>query len=71
MGAIITVGSDIFIGSGFVESACNTIVKQRAKRAGMHWTIKGVDPIIALRTLDQSHRTDLIWNTKPTRHTQK
>src|SRR5699024_4318419 len=45
-----------YIGSGPVESACNTIVKQRAKRAGMHWTIDGLDPILAIRTLRQSHR---------------
>ncbi|WP_460709133.1 ISKra4 family transposase, partial [Myceligenerans halotolerans] len=39
-----------YIGSGPVESACNTIVKQRAKRAGMHWTLAGLDPILAIRT---------------------
>ena len=50
-----------FIGSGFVESACNTLVAQRAKQAGMHWTIKGLDPILALRALHQSGRTNLIW----------
>lgn len=50
-----------YIGSGFVESACNTIVKQRAKRAGMHWTIEGLDPVIALRTLNQSGRDEVLW----------
>lgn len=57
----------MFIGSGAVESACNTIVKQRSKRAGMHWTVNGLDPIIALRALDRSGRTHLIW---PTTHNQ-
>ncbi|MGH3502299.1 MAG: ISKra4 family transposase [Nocardioidaceae bacterium] len=52
-----------YIGSGPVESACNTIVKQRAKRAGMHWTIDGLDPVLALRTLHQSGRDDLLWPT--------
>jgi hypothetical protein len=60
-----------FVGSGFVESACNTIVKQRAKRAGMHWKIRGLDPVITLRTLDQSGRLDLIWKPPHSRHTQK
>ena len=60
-----------FIGSGFVESACNTLVKQRAKRAGMHWTIRGLDPVIALRTLHQSGRTELIWNTPTSRQAAK
>jgi hypothetical protein len=50
-----------FIGSGPVESACNTIVKQRAKRAGMHWTIQGLDPILAIRTLHQSGRDHELW----------
>lgn len=52
-----------YIGSGSVESACNMLVKQRAKRAGMHWTIRGLDPVIALRTLNHSGRDHLIWTT--------
>jgi hypothetical protein len=51
-----------YIGSGPVESACNTIVKQRAKRAGMHWTIRGLDPVLALRTLHQSRRDHILWH---------
>jgi len=54
-----------YIGSGHVEAACNTIVKQRAKRAGMHWTIAGLDPVLAIRTLRQSGRDDLLWATTP------
>jgi hypothetical protein len=50
-----------YIGSGPVESACNTIVKQRAKRAGMHWTLAGLDPILAIRTLRQSGREHDLW----------
>ena len=55
-----------YIASGPVESACNTIVKQRAKRAGMHWTIPGLDPVLALRTLHQSHRDHILWPTPQT-----
>jgi hypothetical protein len=55
-----------YIGSGPVESACNSIVKQRAKRAGMHWTINGLDPVLALRTLHQSGRDDVLWPTPQT-----
>lgn len=55
-----------YIGSGPVESACNTIVKQRAKRAGMHWTITGLDPVLALRTLHQSGRDNILWPTPQT-----
>jgi hypothetical protein len=53
--------NNYYIGSGPVESACNTIVKQRAKRAGMHWTTKGLDPVLALRTLHQSGRDHTLW----------
>lgn len=52
-----------YIGSGPVEAACNTIVKQRAKRAGMHWTINGLDPVLAIRTLRQSGRDHILWPT--------
>lgn len=55
-----------YIGSGPVESACNTIVKQRAKRAGMHWTIQGLDPVLAIRTLHQSGRDHILWPTPQT-----
>lgn len=59
-----------YIGSGPVESACNTTVKQRAKRAGMHWTITGLDPVLALRTLRQSSREHILWPaTNPTPQT--
>lgn len=59
-----------YIGSGPVEAACNTIVKQRAKRAGMHWTTTGLDPVLALRTLHQSRRDHLLWpQTTPTPQT--
>lgn len=50
-----------YVGSGPVESACNTIVKQRAKRAGMHWSIDGLDPVLALRTIHQSGRDEILW----------
>ena len=51
-----------FIGSGQVESACKTIVAQRAKQSGMRWTIAGLDPIITMRALHQSGRDHLIWD---------
>lgn len=50
-----------FIGSGPVEAACKTIVAQRAKQAGMRWTITGLDPVLQLRVLTRSHRDQTIW----------
>ena len=54
-----------FIGSGQVESACKTIVAQRAKQSGMRWTIAGLDPIITMRALHQSGRDHLLWDENP------
>jgi hypothetical protein len=54
-----------FIGSGPVEAACKTIVAQRAKQAGMRWTITGLNPVLQLRTLTRSGRDQLIWGNDP------
>jgi hypothetical protein len=51
----------LFIGSGRVESACGSVVACRAKRPGMHWTIAGLAPVLALRVLNQTHRLGLVW----------
>ena len=37
------------IGSGVVEAGCKTVVGNRLKRAGMHWTVQGANAILALR----------------------
>ena len=39
----------LFVGSGVVEASCKTVIGQRLKQAGMHWTLGGADAIIALR----------------------
>ena len=39
----------LFVGSGVVEASCKTVVAQRLKQAGMHWTLAGADAIIAPR----------------------
>jgi len=59
----------LFVGSGTVESACSSIVGQRAKQAGMHWTITGLDPVLQLRALTQSRRDHLIWQPPTTQTT--
>lgn len=50
-----------FIGSGPVEAACKTIVAERAKKAGMRWTIPGLAPVLTIRALTRSRREHLIW----------
>jgi hypothetical protein len=55
------------IGSGAVESACKTLVSQRAKGAGMRWSAPGAQAIASLRALYHSAhaRWDTFWATQP------
>jgi hypothetical protein len=39
----------LFVGSGVMEAGCRTVVGQRLKQSGMHWTVSGANSIIALR----------------------
>ncbi len=39
----------LFIGSGVIEAGCKSVIGQRLKQSGMHWTVKGANNIIALR----------------------
>lgn len=49
------------IGSGPVEAACKTIVKQRLCRSGMRWLRKGGQAILNLRTIVKSNRWENFW----------
>jgi hypothetical protein len=49
------------IGSGAVESANKLVVEARLKRAGMHWAIAHVNPMLALRTVACSDRWAEAW----------
>ena len=57
----------LFVGSGVVEASCKTVVGQRLKQAGMHWTVSGADAIIALRCQQASSTWETVCNTP---HTQ-
>jgi hypothetical protein len=57
----------LFVGSGVVEASCKTVVGQRLKQSGMHWTVNGADAIIALRCREASSTWESICNTP---HTQ-
>jgi len=41
----------LMIGSGLAEAGCKVVVGQRLKQAGMRWTRRGADHILALRCL--------------------
>lgn len=49
------------IGSGPVEAACKTIIKQRLCRSGMRWTSEGGQAILDPRAYIKSGRWDAMW----------
>ena len=53
----------LFVGSGVVEAGCKTVIGQRLKLSGMHWTAAGAEAITALRCQQASRPEDRIWNT--------
>jgi hypothetical protein len=56
----------LFVGSGVVEAGCKTVVGQRLKQSGMHWTVTGADSIIALRCREASSSWEAVCNTPDT-----
>ena len=57
----------LFTGSGVVEAGCKTVIGQRLKQSGMHWTVTGADSIIALRCREASSQWEAICHPH---HTQ-
>jgi excinuclease UvrABC ATPase subunit len=51
----------LFVGSGVVEAGCRTVIGQRLKQSGMHWTVMGANNIIALRCCILSNRWEDFW----------
>lgn len=56
-----------FIGSGVVEAACKTLVGQRFKAAGMHWSRHGLKRLLSIRTALCSKRYESFWNWRSTK----
>lgn len=56
----------LFVGSGVVEAGCKTVIGQRLKLSGMHWTVKGANAIIALRCCQMSSRWEEFWESRAT-----
>lgn len=51
----------MFVGSGVLEAGCRTVIGQRLKQSGMHWSVKGANNIIALRCSLLSNRWEDFW----------
>ena len=49
------------IGSGPVEAACKTLIKQRFCQSGMRWTSEGGQAVLDLRSYIKSRRWDSMW----------
>ena len=50
------------IGSGVIEAACKSVVKQRMCRSGQRWSISGGQAILNLRSVVKSNRWENFWN---------
>lgn len=50
--------------TGVVESGCKRVVGTRLKCAGMHWTVRGANAIIALRACRLSNRFEDFWDRR-------
>jgi hypothetical protein len=53
--------------TGVVEAGCKVVVGTRLKRAGMHWTVRGANAIIALRCSKLSGRYEDFWERRSER----
>ncbi len=62
----------LMIGSGVVESSNRRVVTQRLKQAGMHWSKKGAEGVMALRAayLSNSNRWSSFWSQRSTIETK-
>lgn len=54
----------LFVGSGVIEAGCRSVIGQRLKQSGMHWSVKGANGVIALRCILLSHHWDDFWAYK-------
>jgi len=57
--------------TGVVEAGCKLAIGTRLKRAGMHWTVRGADAIIALRCAKLSGRFEDFWERRAERATTR
>jgi hypothetical protein len=53
--------------TGVVEAGCKLAIGTRLKRAGMHWTVRGSNAIIALRCSKLSGRFQDFWERRSER----
>jgi hypothetical protein len=59
------------IGSGVIEAAYKSVVKQRMCRSGQRWSIKGGQAVLNLRAVVQSNSWEGFWNELTKRYYMK
>jgi len=50
-----------FIGSGFVEAGCPSLIGKRCRQSGMFWGERGADKVLARCCIHASGRMDSFW----------
>jgi hypothetical protein len=50
--------------TGVLEAGCKVAIGNRLKRAGIHWTVRGANAIIALRCSQLSGRHEDFWQSR-------
>ncbi len=59
--ALKTLG--IPMGSGVTEGACKSLITQRTKRSGQRWRERGIEAVLALRSIVHSDRWPRFWRS--------
>lgn len=54
----------LFVGSGVLEAGCKTLVGQRLKQSGMHWSLNGAEAVIGLRCCIFSNQWEDFWEKR-------
>lgn len=52
------------VSTGVLEGACKSVIADRLKNGGMHWTVNGANAVIALRCALRSNRFDDFWERR-------
>ena len=54
------------VSTGVLEAGCKSVIAERLKNSGMHWTVNGANAVIALRCALRSNRFDDFWERRAT-----
>ena len=58
---VVLANARLPVGSGSVESSCNTLLNLRTKRNAEHWSNSGLRGVLTLRGVHRSSRFETFW----------